>query len=309
MLILGNFENDHIRIIWVRGPFLENLLNLPEIQSGAIPFGTALVAALLLRPLGGYWPGIALAAGFYLSAYAMGVLQLEPTRSTNKVLLLGLAALVLGILFDAVMRRSSGASADPVKNPFNHRVLVLALLAGAAALWLILAVLGRQQGMDFWLTGVGSFFYAAWLVFWLLALRDDPLRASSASWALALTTAACVILGASALLGQLAIGLGAAAGAFCLLVIFMPALKTGALFVLPTAVLAALIAVAGVIFAKTPWYSLILLALVPLAVRLPVPNAWPRLGQAVVFAVYALPGGVAAALLVWWQSASDSAYY
>ena len=59
-----------------------------------------------------------------------------------------------------------------------------------------------------------------------------------------------------------------------------------------------MIAIAGVIFAKTPWYSLILLALIPLLVRLPVPNAWPRQGQVVLLAVYALPGGVAAALAI-----------
>ena len=56
----------------------------------------------------------------------------------------------------------------------------------------------------------------------------------------------------------------------------------GRSFTLPMSLVASLVAAAAVVLAKTPWYASLLLAPIPLVVRLPIPervSPWLRAGS------------------------------
>ena len=91
----------------------------------------------------------------------------------------------------------------------------------------------------------------------------------------------------------------AAAGALGLLVTFMRNTEIGSLAMLPAGVLLGLIGVSGHVYAKVPWYSLALLALVPVCARVPLSPQWPRWLQALSALLLAgAPAGIAV-WLVW----------
>lgn len=278
---------------------MTDLLASPAVQSGAVPFFVALIIALALRPLGWAWAGLSLAAGFYAAAHLIeSGLDFSALNSTRKVLLLGLAAVIVGALVELLADR--------------HRIpvfAVLALLAGAGGLWVVAPVLGRQDGMAWAMLATGAFVYPAWHAAWSAELRDDTLRYATAGWVLALATAACAIMAASARLGQLSIALGAAAGAFCLAVVLVKGVRGGALFALPAALLGALLGLVAAVFARLPWYGLAVLALVPVLARLPLPAHWPRPIRAIVLALYTIPAAALAVWLVWQQSSAAGSGY
>jgi hypothetical protein len=112
-------------------------------------------------------------------------------------------------------------------------------------------------------------------------------------------TGAVVLLGASALLGELGISLGAAAGALWLLVALSRKTQLGSTAMLPAGLLCALIGIGGHVYAKAPWYSLALLALVPVCVRVPPPVQWSRWLQLFVPIILASAPAAIALWLVW----------
>jgi hypothetical protein len=76
----------------------------------------------------------------------------------------------------------------------------------------------------------------------------------------------------------------------------------GASFTLAAGVIASLLASGALLLAKLPWHAAATLALVPVAVRLPLPDrAHPAL-QAVVASVYALAVAGGACALAWMAS-------
>lgn len=277
---------------------MDQLLARPEVQSGVIPFVVALIVALLLRPLGWRWAGLALASGFYAATYAIeSGFGLALRSSTDKLLVAGLGAVVLGLLVDTL--------------PGERRrwlAVVPGVLAGGVGLWLVEPLLGRQEGIDLLLLATGAFAYPAWHAGWSEELRDDPLRGATAAWVLALATAACAILGASARLGQLAIALGAAAGAVWLVIVILGRIRAASLFNLPAALLGATLGLAAASYARLPWQGLAVLALVPVLARLPVPEHWPRWVRGPLLALYTVPIAAVAVWLVWSQTATDSPY-
>ena len=105
------------------------------------------------------------------------------------------------------------------------------------------------------------------------------------------------------LLGQYGLALGAACGAFLLLAMILgKRVVAGTTFTLTASAAAALIAAGALILAKLPWTSLALFALVPLAVRLPVPEKLPAWLQAIVASLYALAPAAGACALAWQSS-------
>jgi hypothetical protein len=73
----------------------------------------------------------------------------------------------------------------------------------------------------------------------------------------------------------------------------------GATLTLPLAAAAALLAGGTALLAKLAWYAIVPLALIPLAVRLPVPQKGPVWLQAIVASVYALALAALAWTLAW----------
>ena len=120
-----------------------NLLNFPEIQSGLIPFVSSLILALVLHSRWPQWSALSALAGFYIGAASMGVLDLTPTRSANRIFLLGLGFVAVGSIVDIITNRSSNSLIRQICNPIG--LVILAIVISVA--WLIYSPLSRQGGM------------------------------------------------------------------------------------------------------------------------------------------------------------------
>jgi len=270
---------------------MNELLNNPFFQSALAPLVVALATGVLLRLLGGRWAGLGFTLGYAASWYYTTGFQLFPLTSTRKILVLAGGAVVLGIFLDHYR--------------LTRRALpwVLAVLAAAATVWVIWPVLKRSEGMELWSMLLCTV-YVAWMVLMFERLRDRQLAASTAAISLGVGTGISAVLGASALLGQLGGAIGAAAGALLVLLLFVKRAELGASFVLPVAVLAGLIGISAVVYAGLSWYTLLPLALVPLAVHLPVKADWNRYIQAVVLSGYSVIPAIMAIVIAWQSSLS-----
>jgi len=136
-----------------------------------------------------------------------------------------------------------------------------------------------------------------------LPLHDDPVRAGAAGVGLGVGAGVGAVLGASALIGQYGIAVGAASGGFLLLVMtFGRRVRAGASLVLTASAAAALLACAAVLLAQLPWTAAAALGLVPLAVRLPLPaRSHPGI-EAVIAVFYALVPAAGCLALAWMAS-------
>ena len=266
---------------------MHDLLQNPAVQAGIIPFSVALVLGILLNRIGWYWASLALIAGFIATVYLVIGFQFHPWTSTRKIIALGLGAGGLGFVLDIY--------------PWSRRWLpvVLFIAAGIAALWLTWPVLKRREGVELWTLGIGAALFSGWCTASMETLRTHPNQAASAAVAMGFGTGSVVLLGASALLGELGISIGAAAGALWLLVSITRKTRMGSLAMLTTGLLCGLIGIGGNVYAKAPWYSLALLALVPICVRVPPSSQWPRWIQLFVPIVLASSPAVIAVWLVW----------
>lgn len=266
---------------------MSDLLQNPAVQAGIIPFTVAFLFGLIVYRAGWYWAGLALLAGFAATVYVVAGFQFQPWTSTRKIIALGLGAGGLGLLLDIY--------------PWNRRWLPVLLLfvAAAAALWVSWPVLKRREGMELWILGIGGMLFSGWMIASMESLRSRPVQASSAVVALGFGTGAVVLLGASALLGELGMALGAAAGALWLLQTITRKIRLGSSAMLPAGMLCALIGVGGHVYAKAPWYSLALLALVPVCVRVPLPAQWSPWVQGFVPIILASAPAAIAVWLVW----------
>ncbi len=258
------------------------------MQSSVVPFLAGLLVAGVLFPL--RLGGLAAAAGFFATVYLVGDFTLESLDSKRRLVLAVLAAPVFGVIADLAFKptRASGP--------------VLGAVFAAAGGWVFLNLLKQKTGADLALYAAGLAAFVVWTVSFCVALHADPLRAGAAGLALGLGAGVGAVLGASALLGQYGMGLGAGCGAFLLLAMILgPRVAPGTTLTLTAGVAASLVAVGAVLTGQLPWYALAALALVPVAVRLPLPKgaAWI---QAVVAALYAAVPAVAAWVLAWLSS-------
>ena len=259
-------------------------LTTPAAQAGVVPFIVALLSAALLRKAGWYWAGGALVAGFAVAVYLSVGFQFQPWTSTRKIVALILGAAAVGLLYDLY--------------PYQRRWLIpiTAAAAIAAVWWVVWPVLSRSAGLEFWLLAAGISVYTAWCAVMMDALRAKPVALSGAAVALGFGAGITALLGASALLGQWGIALGVSAGALWLFVTFTRNTAIGSLAALPLGAGAALIGCAAAVYAKLPWTSLAILALIPLAARLFWFPRLPRLAQA---ALSMLVTAALAAAAVW----------
>jgi hypothetical protein len=135
-------------------------------------------------------------------------------------------------------------------------------------------------------------------------LAGDGVRAGAAALALGLGAGIGSIFAASLTYGLYGIALAAGAGGFLLpQMIGGKKASAGATFTLPAMLIGGLVAVGAMMLAQLPWYSVLVLALVPVAVRLPGAEKGPAWLQAVVCSIYGfIVAGVACALA--WPSSS-----
>jgi hypothetical protein len=272
------------------------LFDDPMVQSGVAPFVVALAVAAalaLLRKTGLPW--LALAAGLLTTLALSTGISFTPLSASRKVLLLVLAAPLLGLALDL-----SG---------LRHKALLpaLALLAGLASAWVFQSVLAQAEGSQGWLMGAGVGLFVVLMVGLNLRLRDDGLAAGAASVGLGLAVAVSAVLSAS--IGTLMNGMAvAAAGGALLLLQFLLGrpLAAGWTGTLTTGVAAALFASGTFMLAELRWPTLALLLLVPVVAGLPLyTGRAPRLRTALL----GLSAGAAALAPIgaaWWATGASS---
>lgn len=241
---------------------MQELLNHPAVQAGLAPFLVALVTAELFRRM--KLSGLVIIAGFAITVYLASNFSFSPLTASRKIVLLGLASTLFALLLDLLKGRWIG--------------FALALLGGAAAVWVVSRILQQQETQTMLLWGVGCASYTAVLVWSMDRMAQTPLRAASAATALGIATGGTALLAASGLLGQFGLALGAAAGAHLLIqTVSNTSLPTGRIFTLPFALIAGLTGCVAVLSAQLVWYVLPLLAAIPLAallVPLPKRSVW-----------------------------------
>lgn len=266
---------------------MSSLLDNPAIQSGILPFIIALVALFILRPLGWYWAGLALVIAFYCGVYLVVGFQFSPLTSTRKLFLVGMLATVLGLILDAVSIKR------------RHVIILLAVLAVTSSLWLLWPVLSRMEGLAFWSTALGAMLYTAWMTALVERHRLEQPAIYAGIFAIAIGTGLSALLGASALLGQLGSSIGAASGAFILLALFNKSIPTGISFTFPAAILCALIGIAAVAYAQLPWYSLVMIAVIPLMLNISLPHGLSKPMQLLIMCALTMVFSIAAIGMTW----------
>ena len=264
---------------------MQDLLNNPAVQGGIAPFAVALVVALALFSV--RLAGLAIAAGLGTAVYLIGGFAFPPVSAQQKILLISLAVPVVGVIVDLAFKPTRAAGP------------VLGLIFGVLALWVGINVLKQKEMAAMLIAGGGVFALVAWLTGALFALRDDPVRAGAAALALGLGVGVSAVLSASGSYGQYGASVGAGAGAFLLVQMLLGrVIAAGATFTLSAGVAAGLIAAGAMLGSPLPWYVAAVLALVPVAVLLPLPRAGIWL-QAIVASLYGGIAALAACLLSW----------
>ena len=276
---------------------MSTLLSNPAVQSGIIPLIVAFVAAFLLKRFGGFWPGLAFAVAYYISVYLAAGFQFYPFTSTRKILILGIVAIILGIIIDTT------------KIGRKHLPVIIFALGAIASLWVIWPVLARQEGIALLIMAFPSLLYVAWLCVGTHKLRQNPEQGAMVALALGLGTGISAILGASALVGQLSMAIGAIAGALLLLHLVNQNIKTGSTFMLPVGLLSGLLGIGAVIYASLPWYCLIPLAATPLTTYIQLPDQLTKIKLLLLLAAVTLPFPIIAIVLTWIGTTSNESMY
>ncbi len=279
---------------------MQQLLSRPEIQSAVLPFAIGLLAYLGLRKLTAAAWIWALLAAFLVSAWLINGVTFTPLTGTRKIILLVIASLPIAALLPGVLQGRK----------LQRATLVLACLL--ALTWVFWTVASRMQPGDILLLAAGCAALVASLTLSFERVAGDPAKLHSAGLALLLGTGMSAAAGASALLGQLGLALAAACGG-ALLGWVLAGSSAGnqrgqTLSTLPYVLAPASLGVAAVMFASLPWYALIPLAAIPLAVSLVPPKADSRFLRALLASLPGLAIAIGVALWVWQSSGSDSGY-
>src|SRR5687768_4229712 len=181
---------------------MDDVLSNPAVQGGVAPFLASLIVAIAL-PL--RFAGLAVAVAFLTGMYLVSGLQLSPLTATRKVVILGMAAPIVGVLADLLLRPTRGTAA------------LLALIAASAALWAFWPILMQKPGEEAWLLAGTVGIAIAWMVgFAQVQLAGDGVRAGAAALGLGLGAGVAAIFSASASYGLYGISLAAGAGGFLL---------------------------------------------------------------------------------------------
>jgi len=263
---------------------LQEWLNHPAVQGGLAPFIAALIIAELLQRL--RLSGLAIIAGFAVMVYLASSFAIDPLTATRKIIWLGIASSLLGAalgLFKWSMWRP-----------------LLSLAGACAAVWVSFRILQQHPVGDAIEWGAACAIYVGWLVFWMDDLRDTPVRAGSAGMALGLGTGGAALLGASALLGQFGMALGAAAGAYLLIqMISNRPLPCDRTYTLPLSLIAGLSGGLAVLTAELPWYALLPLAAIPPLAKIPVSEKSALWLQSLLLSIASLACAAGAVYLTW----------
>jgi hypothetical protein len=259
---------------------VQEWLGHPAVQGGLAPLLAGLAAALLLYPV--RLSGLAAACGFFATVYLTGQLAFE-----RKLLMVSLAAPLLGALADLAFRPTRSAG------------VVLGIVFGLASFWVFLTTIGQMPAPRLVPYAVGVTALVAASVAFSVLSQDEAPRAGAAGVGLGLATGTIALLGGAKALALSGFGLAAGAAGFLIIAMMLGRrMFAGAALTLSIGVIGSVLAAAVVLQRGLPWYYAALLALVPLAVRLPVPQRGAA-GQGLAALFYALAVAAGICALVW----------
>jgi len=262
---------------------MEAWLNQPMLQATLAPLAAGFLAAILLFKL--RLGGLAALAGFCATAWLIGELHFLPLSDLKrKLMLVAVAAPAFGLLADLALRAG------------RTTAYVLGVLAAIAAVWVFSGMLVHRPTLQAFIAGGGIVLFVAWTVAFTASLHANSVRAGAAGLGLGLGAGAAALVSAPSSSAYLGLALGAASGGFLLVQMLIGRIDAGLVFCLAAGVQAALVA-AALLGTNLGWTELAILAMVPLAARLPLPMRWPVWAQVVFASTYTLAcGGAAAAL-------------
>jgi hypothetical protein len=279
---------------------MEQLLSRPEMQTAVLPFVVALLVYLGLRKntaTAWIW---ALLAAFLAAAALINGLTLTPLTGTRKIILLVIASFFAAALLPRTL---------PGHN-LQRRFSTIA--CQLAVLWVFWAVVMRMESAAMVLFLAGTISLVLVLETLFERVCANPAQLHGAGLSLLLGVGLSATAAASALLGQLALALAAASGgAFLAWVVTGNAVGRQArqsIHTLPYVMAPTLLGTAAVIFARLPWYALVPLASIPLAVSLVPQKTGSRCLRALLASLPGLVIAIAVAVYVWQSSGSDSGY-
>jgi hypothetical protein len=259
-----------------------------------------LLAYLALRKFTGTAWLWALLCAFLVSSALINGLAVSPLTGTRKIILLAIASLFTAALLHLVLPSHN------LQRRFTRIICQVALL------WVFWTVLKRMDSASMVLFLAGTISLVLVLEWLFARLVDEPAQLHGAGFSLLLGVGLAATAAASALLGQLALALAAASGGA-----FLGWVLTGdaqgkqtrpPVAALPYVMAPALLGVAAVIFARLPWYALIPLAAIPLAVGLVPQKTESRFLRALLASLPGLVIALGVAFYIWQTGSSDSGY-
>ena len=286
---------------------MQDLLAHPAVQSAVAPLICSFVVALTLHRAGNLWQGLAIVTGLFVAVLLITGLSFQPLTSTRKIILCSL------------MLPFAAVPLFQMKCSFFVRTLLLSTGMACAALWVAWPVLGRQEGLDLWLTGGRVALFAAAIgacMSWLD--RVSVPSQAGAMLALSIGVGASAFIAASALYGQLAFAVSAAVGGLLLVILLAPKIKIlgsdqmrsglGGLSLYAVAVPLGLIGGAATVYAQLPDVALISLVLIPGVAAIPL---FRRFNPWISTTLITLSGLILAGPAFWlaWQAAESSMGY
>ena len=263
-------------------------LDHPAVQGGVVPLLLALAFAAVMAATGrvGRTPvaWVAVVAGYLASTWLAAGIAFTPLTATRKIVVVVLAATIVGIAVDLARDLAPGSSTGG----WRRLDVPFALVAGVAAAWTFLSIVQRE-GLQAAGMAAGIAAHAA-LQCWLVTrVRHDGLRTGAIGVGLGVATGVCAVLSASVGFLLAGVAIGAGAGALLLVQVLgrrhLPAGYTGSLAI---ALSCALFAEGSVLLAEMPWYVLPLLLLVPAVTGVVDPKRFRAMGRASVLVGLAL---------------------
>jgi hypothetical protein len=268
---------------------VNELLANPAVQAGFVPALVGLLAAAALRRTR-FLVLVPLLALVAVVTLAIGV-SFDPMTTVRKVVLCTLLAGGAALVLDGLEVEAS-------------RVLrsVVALAAVAAALWVGSRVLQQLEGAALWSKAALLCVFALALVSTFVATAGDTLKSLAAATVLGFNAGALALLGASASLAFMGIGIGAACGiAVLLLMAFGRAAPAARFLPLPVLAFAALAPMVAHLTGELTFYALWPLLLVAPAAALlkaPARSLWQ---QALLSGLPALLPALLSVALAWFR--------
>ncbi len=278
---------------------MDQFLSKPEVQSAVMPFILGFVLYFGLRKVTAVAWLWAVFAAFLISASLINGLTITPLTGTRKIILLILASFILVGFIQHLIPST------------KIRRTIIPILSIGALLWVFWKIVLRMEAVDMVIFLSASIALILWLIWTFERINQDEAHFQGAGFSLLLGTGLSAAVGASALLGQLALSLSAASGgAFLAWVLIgkMVNSKNPAGSTLPYALSAALLGLAAVIFARVPWYALIALATIPFVTSYMPNQLNTRFSNALISSLPGLLIALATAYWIWNTGDSGSGY-